>query len=198
MYPEAVAFAEEALTVTNACNHNPTTDPERRLALLQSISQTAINLLSIAGSDDRDAVESLYSQLSCILSEFRSLSVDCNSLNHPKKRQMCDDAQLLPTEIVLLCVCSIPDPFHRFTRGQIFPRLNRTTHRMIIDAPHLLGEFSLHSKTFAQTKNREKPRYLGLVDVSGWVNDRELAFFLPPFSMQIGAFLRHSQYMTAG
>lgn len=73
-YPEAQSFAEEALTEANLpLNTIAETENARLSSLSQEVIQHATQLLKLTRFSEQEKVEALFSQLCCMLSEFRHL-----------------------------------------------------------------------------------------------------------------------------
>lgn len=170
-YPEAQAFAQEALAETKLpLPPSPDSDTASRLSSLShNITRQATELLnSLQGA--KEEIERLYSELSCVVSECRHLrSLAAESLAEPEqeprvKRQRLDSVQRLPNELVLWSLQFASDHKDRLP-FRVFPRLNRSTNRLSVSSPEWLGVLQLFMHQFPEPV-QPKPRFLGCVDTT--------------------------------
>lgn len=164
-YPEAKAFALEALAETKL-SLAPFSDTTAKLSSLsQSISQQATQLLSSL-EQDVSTVEQLYSGLSCVVSEYRHLLrslAEAPAEPEPRvKRQRRDVVQWLPNELVLSSL-QFDNCLPLF---RVFPRLSRSTNQLSVSSPESLGVLRLSLEQFGKLTQLWKPRCIGSVDTT--------------------------------
>lgn len=195
-YPEAKAFAQEALAETKLpFAPNPDSDAAARISSLShSIIQQSYKLRNLL-EEDVSTVEQRYSELSCSVSEYRFLRSLAAPVSSPEpeseprlKRQRLDSVQRLPNELVLrslqFCEVRMFDSQNRHFR--VFPRLSRSTHQLSLSSPDCLGVLRVNQRQFARLHRKPKPCYVSCIDAefgSYW-----LCFLISPL-LQKSLFL---------
>lgn len=154
MYPEARAFAQEALIEAQLSSFVTESDTTRLSSACQSVIQQANELISLLESGDLPELERQYSVLSCSVSELRRL----RPVITEEKRQN-ESEHRLPMELVLQGL-----QFVEHLSFKVFPRLNRASQQFSVSSPESLGVIDLSRHQL--TKLFEpKPRYIGCASV---------------------------------
>lgn len=175
VFPEAQAFAREALAEAELPVRPDHPAATRLSSLAQSIIQQSTGLLDVLEGGDLPDVEARYSEMSCAVSELRHLrSVGVTARGEGEAAAVADEhlRQLLPMELVLLSLqFSFVDWTKCHQQFTVFPRLSRGARRLSVTSPESLGVLQLG--TFSHHVSRlftPKPLFVGCIEViSVWV-----------------------------
>lgn len=160
MFPEACAFAEQVLADLGVAGASGGAEADRLAALSVELQRAAQELQALAQTEQRDAVEAAYVQLSCLYSEFRR-----RRAKNVTPVPCLQEGQLLPTELVLRCMGFTPSRDDPAVVFEQFPVLSRSTRDLAVGSPELLGVFPMLSGRFLGLCSSQRPRTLGLVDL---------------------------------